>query len=100
MTNSCISYTFSDSICFIVNSYAGDYLPDLAVNILTGDNQNLKNNLEGILLGNPTMSCPRWKKQRRDYILDNMFWHGLVSMEERVRVLHHATVSVIIIAHF
>eukprot|EP01090_Pellita_catalonica_P004442 TRINITY_DN14270_c0_g1_i1.p1 TRINITY_DN14270_c0_g1~~TRINITY_DN14270_c0_g1_i1.p1 ORF type:complete len:410 (-),score=41.51 TRINITY_DN14270_c0_g1_i1:35-1264(-) len=41
-------------------SYAGVYVPTLAYKIVTGANIPLKDQLKGIMLGNPVLDCPQF----------------------------------------
>ncbi len=63
-------------------SYAGVYTPMLAHNILTKAPQAVRNQLQGIAIGNPVFRC------LKDEIGDDfenfglLYWHGLVSFSD------------------
>lgn len=59
-------------------SYAGDYGPQLVLEIIEGSDTGLRNQLKGLLLGNPVLSCPAWKEFHESLQLEMYFWHGLV----------------------
>eukprot|EP01095_Lingulamoeba_sp_RSL-Kostka_P002245 TRINITY_DN130_c3_g1_i1.p1 TRINITY_DN130_c3_g1~~TRINITY_DN130_c3_g1_i1.p1 ORF type:complete len:438 (-),score=126.42 TRINITY_DN130_c3_g1_i1:100-1413(-) len=60
-------------------SFGGDYVPQLAAEILNGSNQQLKNILSGLMIGNPVMSCPAWTENHNSVEVELYYYHGLVS---------------------
>ena len=64
-------------------SYAGVYIPTLANQILDGSNENLKNTFQGFMLGNPVIHCPVWVQESSTVIVNNWYWHGLISYSMR-----------------
>lgn len=65
-------------------SYAGVYIPTLSNQILEGSNQNIKQNFQGYMVGNPVIHCPAWVKESSTVIVNNWYWHGLISYSNRV----------------
>mmetsp|Transcript_19140 Transcript_19140/g.53721 ORF Transcript_19140/g.53721 Transcript_19140/m.53721 type:complete len:506 (+) Transcript_19140:47-1564(+) len=58
-------------------SYAGVYLPTLWDVILDHPTSNAFNQFTGAFLGNPVIACE--ELNARDMVLNNLFWHGMVS---------------------
>eukprot|EP01094_Clydonella_sp_ATCC50884_P019244 TRINITY_DN3719_c0_g1_i3.p1 TRINITY_DN3719_c0_g1~~TRINITY_DN3719_c0_g1_i3.p1 ORF type:complete len:346 (+),score=78.49 TRINITY_DN3719_c0_g1_i3:93-1040(+) len=65
-------------------SYAGDYGPQLVLEILDGADASLRQQLRGLMLGNPVLSCPAWKTHHDTVQLEMFFWHALVPMSALV----------------
>mmetsp|Transcript_27823 Transcript_27823/g.77830 ORF Transcript_27823/g.77830 Transcript_27823/m.77830 type:complete len:440 (+) Transcript_27823:44-1363(+) len=69
-------------------SWAGVSIPLLTTLIMEGSDASLRDNLQGVLIGNPSILCPEWQATRRDYIINNMFYHALIPMTARDRWFH------------
>lgn len=65
-------------------SYAGVYIPQLANEILEGSDSNIRNQFQGFMLGNPVIHCPLWVRDSQTVIVNNWYYHGLVSYANRV----------------
>lgn len=68
----------SNALFIAGESYAGDYGPQLVLKILESGNTALINQLQGMMLGNPVLSCAAWKQHQKTIQLELFFWHGLV----------------------
>ena len=65
-------------------SYAGVYIPTLANQILEGPDTQLLARFQGYMLGNPVIHCPAWIAEANTVIVNNWYWHGLISYSNRV----------------
>merc|ERR1712137_502741 len=66
-------------------SYAGVYIPTLANQILDGSDQRISEVFQGFMLGNPVIHCPFWVSHHQTIIVNNWYWHGLVSYSSKVQ---------------
>eukprot|EP01006_Ploeotia_vitrea_P027775 TRINITY_DN60541_c0_g2_i1.p1 TRINITY_DN60541_c0_g2~~TRINITY_DN60541_c0_g2_i1.p1 ORF type:complete len:502 (+),score=22.48 TRINITY_DN60541_c0_g2_i1:25-1506(+) len=68
----------SNKLWLTGESYAGDYVPELAYAILHSGDMSLVKQLTGLSIGNPVFSCPTWKLTQNSILIENLFYHGLI----------------------
>lgn len=74
----------NNDLWLIGESYAGVYIPTLANQILENGSRQLQNAFQGFMVGNPVIHCPYWVAETKSVIVNNWYWHGLISYADRV----------------
>eukprot|EP00042_Codosiga_hollandica_P043514 m.412847 g.412847 ORF g.412847 m.412847 type:complete len:454 (+) comp56570_c0_seq3:85-1446(+) len=70
---------FANNPVFLTGeSYGGDYVPQLAYQIITGESQAIKQNLKGFTVGNPVFSCQSWRQYGNTIQVELYYWHALI----------------------
>eukprot|EP01103_Thecamoeba_quadrilineata_P015789 TRINITY_DN5086_c0_g2_i1.p1 TRINITY_DN5086_c0_g2~~TRINITY_DN5086_c0_g2_i1.p1 ORF type:complete len:486 (+),score=93.35 TRINITY_DN5086_c0_g2_i1:24-1481(+) len=67
-------------------SYGGVYVPSLSQRIITGENEQLSNALQGFMIGNPVFRCGDDTIQAQ---FNLYYWHGLVSYTNYLNWTNH-----------
>lgn len=61
-------------------SYGGDYVPQLVLRILQGNNTALKNQFAGMMIGNPVLDCDGWKVNGTSVLVESFYNHGMIPL--------------------
>ncbi|EGD81945.1 serine carboxypeptidase II [Salpingoeca rosetta] len=70
----------NQSIWLTGESYGGNYVPQLAQQIITGKDKSLSSRLKGFAVGNPVFSCDAWKATQGNIQANLYYWHGLIPL--------------------
>lgn len=70
----------SNDLWITGESYGGVYIPTLTYNILLGQDTRLKQQLKGLMLGNPVIDCPQYGIIVNPYAtqMSLYYWHAMI----------------------
>ena len=69
--------SFKNQSLFLTGeSYGGNYVPQLAAQIINGPDKQLAQRLTGLAIGNPVFSCASWKATQDNIQANLFYWHG------------------------